>query len=393
MMNILFDFISTQSFINGGAEYTIRVFDALYQDLAKNNHEAKICALFDRNLYSPYQRFSFDKIRSYYPELSIEFVNDNSLEDIVKKRNISIFFIGIGQRYLNVDFTRLNCRIIMVIHDTFYSEEKEGHFSEYLKMVSQNKQYPVRFIARRLINKLKGAKEVDTKSFFDSINNSEKVEIITVSEYSRNSIIVFGGVKKSIKVLYPPLKLTPIEKDIESDALKDFLRRARNNYLLIVSADRVLKNAKIALKAVEKYRALFDKKMCVLTIGLQEALFEGHYCLPYLSPSDLEHTYKNCYALIFPSMLEGFGLPPLEVMKYGKPVLSSNVCSMPEILGDAPSYFSPFYTSDIVRGIRRVSSNYDYYSQKSFERFQQVGNRQKEDLNRLIKLIIGSSSD
>lgn len=89
-------------------------------------------------------------------------------------------------------------------------------------------------------------------------------------------------------------------------------------------------------------------------------------------------------------MIEGFGYPPVEAMKFGRPVLSSNVCSMPEILGDAPIYFSPFYETDIYRTLRIISDKNvsEELSLKSSKRFEMVQQRQNDDLEKLLNLIL-----
>jgi glycosyltransferase involved in cell wall biosynthesis len=87
--------------------------------------------------------------------------------------------------------------------------------------------------------------------------------------------------------------------------------------------------------------------------------------------------------------MEGFGYPPIEAMGYGKPVICSNVTSVPEICGDAAIYFSPLYESDIFRALSVLtSSNYDEYVAKSKIRYQQVSERQNADLKELIKMIL-----
>jgi len=64
--------------------------------------------------------------------------------------------------------------------------------------------------------------------------------------------------------------------------------------------------------------------------------------------------YEAAAAFVFPSLYEGFGLPPLEAMACGTPVVSSNVSSLPEVLGDAAMIVNPENVFDIARGIREV---------------------------------------
>jgi glycosyltransferase involved in cell wall biosynthesis len=60
---------------------------------------------------------------------------------------------------------------------------------------------------------------------------------------------------------------------------------------------------------------------------------------------------------VFPSLYEGFGLPPLEAMASGTPVVTSNVSSLPEVVGDAAVLINPYDPESIADGIRRVLSD------------------------------------
>jgi glycosyltransferase involved in cell wall biosynthesis len=68
----------------------------------------------------------------------------------------------------------------------------------------------------------------------------------------------------------------------------------------------------------------------------------------YVQDDELPALYQNAEWYVFPSLYEGFGLPPLEAMSYGLPVLSSNATCLPEILGDAAVYFSPHTSASIT---------------------------------------------
>jgi len=87
-------------------------------------------------------------------------------------------------------------------------------------------------------------------------------------------------------------------------------------------------------------------------MGLEERII-----LPgYLLDDELVALLESCQALIFPSLFEGFGMPVLEAMAFGKPVLCSNVTSLPEVAGDAALYFHPERPMEIVRTIERIET-------------------------------------
>ena len=70
-----------------------------------------------------------------------------------------------------------------------------------------------------------------------------------------------------------------------------------------------------------------------------------------VSPDELVSLYRRAAALVFPSLYEGFGLPPLEAMACGCPVAVSNAGSLPEVVGDAAVLFDPYDTSAIAWAI------------------------------------------
>jgi len=76
-----------------------------------------------------------------------------------------------------------------------------------------------------------------------------------------------------------------------------------------------------------------------------------------ISDEKLDELYKNASLYVQPSLIEGFGLSPLEAMKRGVPVISSNAACLPEILGTAAMYFDPLDINDIVEKMRSILSN------------------------------------
>ncbi len=74
----------------------------------------------------------------------------------------------------------------------------------------------------------------------------------------------------------------------------------------------------------------------------------------YVPDAQLEVLYQEARAYVFPSLYEGFGLPPLEAMAKGCPVISSDRASLPEVLGSAALYFNPEDEIQIITKIREV---------------------------------------
>lgn len=83
----------------------------------------------------------------------------------------------------------------------------------------------------------------------------------------------------------------------------------------------------------------------------------------YIPDEERNWLFPHCEAYVFPSTMEGFGLPPLEAMINGAPVISSNASCMPELYGDAVEYFDPFSVDDMSNKISRVLSNRELRSQ------------------------------
>lgn len=86
--------------------------------------------------------------------------------------------------------------------------------------------------------------------------------------------------------------------------------------------------------------------------GLQDVIFTD-----FVSDGQLRWLYENAQAYVFPSLSEGFGLPALEAMNHGAPVVSSNATCLPEVYGDAAHYFDPLDVEDMAAKISDVLTN------------------------------------
>ena len=380
-MNILFDLISTQKVINGGAEYTIKIFNSLI-DRNKNSDNI-IIALYDSRIAIIYDIVSPDYVEN---KLNIRCVDISKelLSNIIQIYKIDVFFIGIGQRMDQYVLENINCKVICVIHDLIQKETEDIKLHQYLKLHSWFE------LTKAMIKKRKKVifyKSQDFNHNIMSFVQKPNVEIVTVSEYSKFSLLYYyENLDKDIKVLHSPEKEIIVKRDIENVFLKEILQQ-KKKYFLMVSADRELKNAEVVTTVFKRFSEL-NTDFYLLTIGYPSVKYDNHLILNYLSASDLEHALMNCYCLIYPSLYEGFGYPPIEAMKYGKPVLSSNVCSMPEILGDAPVYFSPIFKADIFKALHKVVTEYYDLSNKSKLQYYKINDLQNKALIRLVNMIL-----
>ena len=382
MMNILIDLVTPQAFLGGAGEYIRRVF---YELLKRKDFNIQFYAAIDSTIGKfAYSDLSPDSLR----EKGIPIVDLGKIElfDAVRKYNIEKVFIGAAQYWgARYDVEKLTCKVICVVHDL---QDEECGFNKihlFNKLRISSRFSFIKYLIRDE-PKMNWMKRMN--SIIKLYNENKNVVFITVSEYTKSSLEYYYGIKDRIYVLYSPERICEQEVDIENPLLKK-ITEEKLDYFLLLSANRPLKNAQRVLEAFEKYYKCNESPKCLLTVGLEKPLFAGHYALPYLSASDLVNAYKNCYALLFPSMFEGFGYPPIEAMQYGKPVLASNVASIPEVCGEAAIYFSPFYVSDIYKALLQLKeSNYQEYCKKSIERYNKVTIKQKSDLTQLLNFIL-----
>lgn len=96
----------------------------------------------------------------------------------------------------------------------------------------------------------------------------------------------------------------------------------------------------------KRNKAHYDK------LGYKNIHFTG-----FLPDAQRDWLFTQCKAYVFPSLMEGFGLPPLEAIIHDTPVISSNASCLPEILGDAAEYFNPLDIEEMAATIERVITN------------------------------------
>ena len=182
--------------------------------------------------------------------------------------------------------------------------------------------------------------------------------VLTVSEYSRSQIAEWAGLDEE--------RIVNVGNGVGLPFAPEGPKyHAGFPYFLYVGSRKPHKNLPRLLQAYAR-TALFKDIRLVVTggrdenlareiegLGLQKAVVS----LPSAGNEQLAALYRGAVALLFPSRYEGFGLPPLEAMACGTPVLTSNVCALPEIVGDAGVLVDPLQTDSIAAGILTISGD------------------------------------
>jgi glycosyltransferase involved in cell wall biosynthesis len=113
-----------------------------------------------------------------------------------------------------------------------------------------------------------------------------------------------------------------------------------------------------AWKSEQELRLLFDDHIrSLIQVGAETRVKRRVIQLDYAPFPLLVSLIRGAKATLFPSLYEGFGLPVLESMLLGTPVLSSNVSSIPEVAGDAACLINPYDTLEMAEAIRALDAN------------------------------------
>ena len=353
----------------------------VFEELCKTAPE-KIVAYWDMD------RFIEPTTKQLMEDLHIESINakKENLFNILKKNNYLFYSPLYFKEYLKLK--NLETPICVTIHGL---RKLEMNRDTYEIKYTTNILQKIKCILKQtfLYSFIK-------KSFFNEYTEffkQKNVSIITVSNHSKNSLLFYYPFlsENKIKVFYSPSTST---KNIEETS-----QPSNTRYYLIVSADRWLKNS---LRAVEAFDLLIDNKKTdasVIIVGAStKKIFSSrirnkdHFIIKnYVSKNELEILQKNAYALVYPSLNEGFGYPPIEAIKYGTPVIASPFSSIPEICADSVIYANPYSVEEIAMRILMIENEHirELYSKRALNQYSKISQKQDDDLKCLTNYLLG----
>lgn len=187
-------------------------------------------------------------------------------------------------------------------------------------------------------------------------------KVIVPSKYVADDLANFSKIIKSnISVTYEAA-------DIIKDQAEPVLEVDGQKFLVYVGRPNPHKNLKKLIDAFVKVSIDYpdiklvlagkkDTNYLLIEKYIEEQKIKNVVFAGFVSEGQLKWLYENCLAYLFPSFSEGFGLPGLEAMIHGAPVISSNATCLPEIYGDAAIYFNPHDIKDMADKIIRLLSS------------------------------------
>ncbi len=195
--------------------------------------------------------------------------------------------------------------------------------------------------------------------------------IIAVSQSTKEDLLELGFPEKKIKVVHEAAgKIFMPQKRI---LIKGLMRKYRihGSYIMAVGLDP-RKNIDRLINAYEKVRAGENLKLVLVgrPWGRTETVRGVRY-LGHITDKELAILYSAAEALVYPSLYEGFGLPILQAMACGCPVVASNLSSMPEISAGAAILVDPYEVDSISQGIEKAFKERKTLIKKGLERAKQ----------------------
>lgn len=238
-------------------------------------------------------------------------------------------------------------KFVVTVHDFIHHDFKMKRATTHSNLVYELKHHVHKYVINQALHRSK--------------------KIITVSEFVKNQMMNKWGVNtEKIIVTYEAAgdNLLHLSKTLSEKQTNEILHdlNVKPPFIFYIGSAHPHKNIEGFIKAFLKLHQKYQDLQLVLAGNdpyfWKRMREEFHHpdilFLGFITDEQLVALYKRAQGYIFPSFAEGFGLPLLEAMAMGTPVVSSNATSLPEIGGDAALYFDPYNVDDMVEKISHI---------------------------------------
>lgn len=202
--------------------------------------------------------------------------------------------------------------------------------------------------------------------------------ILTVSEFSKNEIVETLGIDRGkIHVVHSNVPFH--DKPTREEVLNFEHDPSKEKYIIAVSSLDPRKNFG---RLIEAFNNIDDKTVKLYIIGmsfkafntpdLQQLMSENVHLPGYIPDEQLQGMYQNAYLSVYPSLYEGFGLPPLESMTFGCPAIVSDIPALCEVSEDAALYVDPYDVKDITSKINTLLTDIHLQQELRLKGLEQI---------------------
>ncbi|WP_315288987.1 glycosyltransferase family 1 protein, partial [Leptotrichia massiliensis] len=210
--------------------------------------------------------------------------------------------------------------------------------------------------------------------------------IITISESAKSDIIKHFNVdEKKIQIVTPGIDLQKYSYNYTDIELENVRKKydLPQNYILYLGTIEPRKNIERIVKAFKNYKKEVKDDLKLVIVGnkgwkyenimkLIESMGTDIIITGYIDEEDKIPIYKLAQFFAFPSLYEGFGMPVLEAMAAGVPVVTSNVSSLPEVAGDAAILVDPLSEDEIFEAYKKIRNDSNYREEMILKGYEQA---------------------
>jgi glycosyltransferase involved in cell wall biosynthesis len=182
--------------------------------------------------------------------------------------------------------------------------------------------------------------------------------VVTISEHTAREVVA--------RYAIPETRVRPIHLGLDHTVFSPG-DEPRQPFLVYPARAWPHKNHERLFAAFAELRRRHPELELVLT-AYEGPTPAGVRSLGHVAREELVHLYRTAAGLVFPSLYEGFGQPPLEAMACGCPVASSNAASLPEVCGDAARLFDPTSVEEMVAAVEEILARPEEWSAKGIAR-------------------------
>lgn len=283
-------------------------------------------------------------IKNISENISGSFWDEVNIPAILKNLDVNLYHVPQNGIKLPRD---KKCPFVITLHDVIPFKMPETVSTTYLKVFTENVP--------------------------DIVKRSDA--IITVSNFSKRDIVETLHYPED-KVYVTYLANEDIYKPMDKSMSRQIVKRnygIENDYILYIGGFSPRKNITGLIEAFCKLKALYKSDIKLIIAGkkgisfeiyrkkaeelniINDVLFPG-----FIALSDLPYLYSAAKLFVYPSFYEGFGLPPLEAMACGTPVIASNITSIPEVLDGSADLIDPHNAESITNSILKILEDDSY---------------------------------